>query len=64
MFVVPRSSSFGVTGERVHATWIKERELLRSLPSTMPEATLHSAVVAFRVVRTPMDEHPIIGQEL
>ena len=26
-----------VTGESVHATWIKERELLRALPSTMPE---------------------------
>ena len=26
-----------VTGESVHATWIKERELLRPLPSTMPE---------------------------
>ncbi len=26
-----------VTGESVHATWIKERELLRPLPATMPE---------------------------
>jgi len=26
-----------VTGQSVHATWIKERELLRRLPSTMPE---------------------------
>ena len=26
-----------VSGESVHATWIKERELLRPLPSTMPE---------------------------
>ena len=26
-----------VTGESVDATWIKERELLRALPSTMPE---------------------------
>jgi transposase len=26
-----------VTGESVHATWLKERELLRPLPATMPE---------------------------
>ena len=26
-----------VTGESVHATWLKERELLRPLPETMPE---------------------------
>lgn len=26
-----------VTGESVHATWMKERELLRPLPATMPE---------------------------
>lgn len=26
-----------VTGESVHATWLKERDLLRPLPATMPE---------------------------
>ena len=26
-----------ITGDSVHATWLKERELLRPLPTTMPE---------------------------